>query len=83
MPTGRATKASAKIAKAISVPSRRVMKGKTNDGNTSTQAIPKTKKSKYSDDRPMITPTAISLGVASSWVSAWDRDSSWWKFPAG
>jgi hypothetical protein len=32
--------------------------------------MPKTKKSKYSDDRPMITPTAISLGVTSSSVWA-------------
>ena len=33
---------------------------------TSTQAIPNTKKSKYSDARPMITPTAISPGFAPS-----------------
>ena len=34
-------------------------------GKTSAQAIPKTKKSKYSDDRPITTPTAMSPGETS------------------
>ncbi|MPM69645.1 hypothetical protein SDC9_116593 [bioreactor metagenome] len=74
VPTGRATKASAKMANAISVPSSRDRKGNRVNGKTSTQAIPKTKKSKYSEDRPMITPTAISLGVRSSSVCARERE---------
>ena len=76
VPTGRTTKATASSAKAISVPSRRDRKGNRKDGKTRTQAIPKTKKSKYSDERPMITPTAISLGVTSSCVSAREREAA-------
>ncbi len=52
------------------------MKGNNSDGKTSTQAIPNTKKSKYSDARPMITPTAISPGVTSSSVCARDSDAA-------
>ena len=70
VPTGRATKASEKMANAISVPSRRDKNGNSSEGNTSTLAMPNTKKSKYSDERPMTTPTAISLGVTSSSVCA-------------
>jgi hypothetical protein len=76
VPNGRATKAMAKMANAIKVPSRRDRKGNRNDGKTSTQAIPKTKKSKYSDERPMITPTAISPGVTSSSVWAREREAA-------
>ncbi|MNN96567.1 hypothetical protein D3C81_2155850 [compost metagenome] len=76
VPSGRAMKAMAKMAKAMSVPSSRVMKGNNSDGKTSTQAIPNTKKSKYSDARPMITPTAISPGVTSSSVCARDSDAA-------
>src|SRR5574343_660551 len=75
VPTGRATKAREKMANAIRVPSRRERNGNSRDGNTSTLAIPNTKKSKYSDDRPMITPTAISPGVTSSSVWARARDT--------
>ena len=66
VPKGRAMKAREKMAKAISVPSSRDRKGNSSDGNTRTQAMPNTKKSKYSEDRPMITPTATSPGVMSS-----------------
>ena len=66
VPTGRAINASANTAKAASMPSSVDRNGKKTCGNTSTQAMPKTKKSKYSDARPMITPAAISPGVTSS-----------------
>ena len=36
--------------------------GKNTFGNTTTEAMAKTKKSKYSAARPMMTPMAISLG---------------------
>ena len=60
----------------IKVPSKRDKNGKSRPGNTRTQAIPNTKKSKYSAARPMITPTAISPGVTSSsvWATARDKE---------
>ena len=73
VPSGRATKATASRPNAARVPFSGDRKGNRKAGNTSTQAIPKTKKSKYSDERPMMTPTAISPEVTSSWVSARER----------
>src|SRR6187455_385863 len=63
VPIGRTTKASASRAKAYRMPSRRAAKGKNTAGNTSTEAMPKTKKSKYSEARPITTPTAMSPGA--------------------
>ncbi len=62
-PMGRAMKAKAKITKAYNVPSRPRSNGKNTAGNTSTEAMPYTKKSKNSEARPMITPMAISPGA--------------------
>jgi hypothetical protein len=45
------------------MPSRVLTKGKNTLGNTNTQAIPNTKKSKCSDARPITTPIAISPGA--------------------
>ncbi len=67
VPIGRAMNASAKIANAYSVPSSFASYGKNTDGNTSTDAMPYAKKSKYSDARPTTTPTAMSPGATSSW----------------
>ena len=53
----------AKITNAYSVPSRPRSNGKNTAGNTSTEAMPYTKKSKNSEARPMITPMAISPGA--------------------
>ncbi|MNE61349.1 hypothetical protein D3C80_1565570 [compost metagenome] len=83
VPNGRAMKASEKIAKEASVPSSLENEGNSNAGKTNTQAMPNTKKSKYSDDRPITTPTAISPGVTSSSVSARDSASGLSKPPAG
>ena len=66
VPSGRATNASANSANDHSVPCRRSMNGKNTAGNTSAEAMPKTKKSKYSDARPITTPTAISPGATSA-----------------
>src|SRR3954454_19374768 len=62
-PIGRAMKASEKTAKEYRVAVRGSAKGKNTLGNTTTEAIAKTKKSKYSAARPMMTPRAISLGA--------------------
>src|SRR6478752_1286279 len=66
VPIGRATKASASKAKAYKVPCSRSANGKNTAGKTSTEAMPKTKKSKYSEARPITTPTAMSPGAASA-----------------
>ena len=72
VPNGRATKARAKMLNAYNSPSRRDTKGKNTEGNTSTDAIPYTKKSKYSDARPMTTPMAISPGsMRPCWSAVW------------
>ena len=54
-------------------------KGKNTFGNTSTEAMPNTKKSKYSDARPITTPSAMSLGLTSWWLMATcaSRSSGW------
>ena len=44
------------------------VKGKNSCGKISTEAMPYTKKSKYSEVRPMTTPTAISLGATEAWL---------------
>ena len=62
VPSGRATNASATSTKDQSVPVSGSRKGKMRAGNTITDAIANTKKSKNSDVRPMMTPTAISDG---------------------
>ena len=62
-PIGRATKASENMAKEYSVAVRGSAKGKNTLGKTTTDAMAKTKKSKYSAARPMTTPMAISLGA--------------------
>ena len=70
VPMGRAMNANEKMTKAHSVPSSCGSNGKNTRGNTSTQAMPKTKKSKYSEARPMTTPTAISPGATLAWLAA-------------
>ena len=45
----------------------RRLERKNTRGKTSTQAMPKTKKSKYSEVRPTMTPTAISPGATLAW----------------
>ena len=62
VPIGRAMKANEKMAKEYSVPFSWSANGKNTDGNTSTEAMAYTKKSKYSEARPITTPTAISPG---------------------
>ena len=62
VPSGRATKASATSTKDQSVPVSGSRNGKMRAGKTITDAMAKTKKSKNSDVRPMMTPTAISDG---------------------
>ena len=62
-PIGLAMKAKEKITKAYNVPSRLRSKGENTAGNTRTEAMPYTKKSKNSDARPMMTPMAISPGA--------------------
>jgi|GEM_PF-5758416 len=69
VPNGRAMKANEKITNAHSMPSSSLSNGKNTLGNTSTQAMPKTKKSKYSEARPMTTPTAISPGATCEWLA--------------
>ena len=59
-------KASAKMPNDQIVPVSRSTNGKTSCGKTKTDAIAKTKKSKNSEVRPMITPIAISPG-ATAW----------------
>ena len=51
VPMGRAMKAKLKMTKDQSVPSSAGSNGKNTRGKTSTQAMPKTKKSKYSEVR--------------------------------
>ncbi|MNS86402.1 hypothetical protein D3C72_1203050 [compost metagenome] len=69
VPIGRMMKANEKMTKAQSVPSRGSSKGKNTFGKTSTHAMPKTKKSKYSEARPTTTPTAISPGATLAWLA--------------
>src|SRR3954471_4177066 len=56
------------------MPSSRPANGKNTAGKTSTDAIAKTKKSKYSEARPITTPTAMSPGAmraASAEFAGW------------
>jgi hypothetical protein len=55
-------KANEKIMNEYSVAVSGSSKGKNTFGNTKTDAIAYTKKSKYSDARPITTPMAISPG---------------------
>src|SRR3546814_530419 len=70
VPNGRQMNAKEKIANDHSVPYNSGSNGKKTCGKTATQAMPKTKKSKYSDARPMITPTAISPGATLAWLGS-------------
>ena len=89
VPMGRAMKAKLKMTKDQSVPSSAGSNGKNTRGKTSTQAMPKTKKSKYSEVRPTMTPTAISPGATLAWLpcpaapgsgtTGHDRDIAWWS----
>ena len=67
VPSGRARNASAKTVNDHSVAVSGSAKEKYRAGNTMTEAMAKTKKSKNSDDRPMTTPTAMSEG--ETWMS--------------
>ncbi|MGY3106653.1 hypothetical protein ACVWW7_003280 [Bradyrhizobium sp. LM6.9] len=49
------------------MPVSSLVNGNTRRGKTITEAIAKTKKSKNSEVRPMMTPMAISPGRAWSW----------------
>jgi len=69
VPMGRMMNAKEKMTKAQSVPSSCGSKGKKTFGKTSTQAMPNTKKSKYSEARPTTTPTAISPGATLAWLA--------------
>src|SRR5690606_12194001 len=71
VPNGRQMNANEKITNDHSVPYSGVSKGKKICGKTATQAMPNTKKSKYSDARPMTTPTAISPGATLEWPASW------------
>ena len=63
VPRGRAMNAKEKMMNEYSVPVSGSSKGKNIFGNTRTDAIAYTKKSKYSEARPITTPIAISPGV--------------------
>ena len=89
VPMGRAMKAKLKMTKDQSVPSSAGSNGKNTRGKTSTQAMPKTKKSKYSEVRPTMTPPRSRL--APPWRGrrvrprpalerrGHDRDIAWWS----
>ena len=69
VPNGLAIKASAKSTKDQSTPESGSRKGNITRGNTSTEAMAKTKKSKNSELRPITTPTAMSVRLVCTPVS--------------